>query len=216
MAHQSLVHPSPPLTRSEFSSAHLPVQIPLFTGVPYEFWVSPVVSEALIPHMTIRQILDRLPYLSHLKLIPAQPENPDPCQILVDRSKMTSERIHPFQVLAGMRRYEAAIFREVPTIKAKPDEENPEGKNLKARPTTITSWDVSDKVCAFQIFVAISSIVFCLLSFSRGNSYSQSVKFISEETKADDSHSVVDVSRKSRYSLSRSHVLTLSGDIGGS
>ena len=80
-------------------------------------------------------------------MIPAQPDDTrDLCPLLADRSKLTQERIHPFEIVSDMRRYEVGKWRDVPTVKTKPDREDVEGENITMRKTAISSWSVSDKV----------------------------------------------------------------------
>jgi len=119
--------------------ANIPVEI--LNGVPNIFWKSPPVLNALVPKMTIRQILHHLPRLSDCGLVSSAPQSDKvhPLTILLDEEKMKLEKIHPFEIISALRRFEMGRFRPV-TLPAKAEKEH------KPRHCATESWEVQPEV----------------------------------------------------------------------
>ena len=100
--------------------------------------------DAMIPSMTIRDVLFHLPRLAVCNKLSSFPNMPkDPLKILEERDddergkwRIEKEMIDPFEIAEGMRRYECGQFRQIKvSLPVK-----------KPRPCAVTQWDVTNEV----------------------------------------------------------------------
>ena len=111
--------------------------MPNLIGIPCEFWHSPAVLEAIIPKMSVRDVLFHLPRLSVCEKTSSFPSMAvDPLTYLYDRERLAKERVDPFEVAAAMRRYECGKYHEPSKLES----------GVKKRKVCVDSWTVTSQV----------------------------------------------------------------------